>query len=602
MTANITFNTLRQMLILAYKKVINKKESINSINMFPVPDKDTGDNLTATLEGVYYAINKKTFNNIIELRDAAIDGAICNASGNIGIIVTGFLNGFLSNLSKNIISIIDFKNAFSFGMVSAYESIQNPKEGTILDVIQGANDSFLNLSTKDDFKKVLKNAIRKAKESLDATQLKMNLYLKTTTVDAGGYGFLLMLEGFLEGLNGKNRRINIDKNKKTFQKTTSFFQIISHRYEVISLIRSPKVTKEEIVKELIPFGDCLDIVQANQKIKVHIHTDLPDEVINLISKYGTVINSKTTDMTQQVKENNIHKQEVGLVVDSTASLDSKFTLENDISVVQFKAKWEKVDQKITDPKISIYQKMKLFENKTDKYGWPKTSQPSPQAFLTAFKEQLQKYNFIICITASSTVSGSYNCSIQARSYLPTSDQNRVIIPDFRQVGPGQAFLTIKATELIKQGYSHQQIEKDLFLISPKIKVFVTPDKISWTIKGGRISGNKAKIVNVAQKINFRPTLFLTPKGIGIMKIYFGHKSVSFLVRKYLNQIVKKMDIKNLPLQIIIQHSCEIKTINKFKESLDLTKLQIIHISELSPVLGVHGGPDSISVAVLPQNI
>ena len=600
MTSTITFNTLAQMLILAYKKVITKKESINSINMFPVPDKDTGDNLTATLEGVYRAINQKSFKNIIEFRDAAIDGAICNASGNIGIIITGFLNGFLSNLPNDSISITDFNNAFSKGMVSAYDSIQNPKEGTILDVIQGANDSLTNSSTKDDFKKILKNAIKKAKDSLDATQLKMNLYLKTTTVDAGGYGFLLMLEGFLEGLKGKHKNINI--NKKLFQKTTSFFQIISHRYEVISLIQSPIITKEEIVKELIPYGDSLDIVQANQKIKVHIHTDLPDEVVNLISKYGTVINSKTTDMTEQLGKNNNHKNPVGLVVDGTASLDSDFTLENNILVVPFKAKWEKVDQEITDPKVTIYQKMKLFENKTQKYGWPKTSQPSPQAFLTAFKEQLQKYNFIICVTASSSISGSYNCSLQARSYLPTSDQNRVIIPDFRQVGPGEAFLTIKATELIKQGYSHQQIEKELISLSANLKVFVVPDKITWAVKGGRVSGNKAKIVNFAQKINFRPTLYLTSKGIGIMKIYFGHKSVSFLTHKYLNQIAKKTNVNNLPLKVIIQHSCEPQIITKFINKLDTKKFKIIHLSQLSPVLGVHGGPGAIAIGVLIKKI
>lgn len=588
------------MLIFAYKKVTNKKESINSINMFPVPDKDTGDNLTATLEGVYNAINKKSFNNIVELRDAAIDGAICNASGNIGIIVTGFLNGFLSNLPNDYISVSDFNNAFSHGMISAYESIQNPKEGTILDVIQGANDSFINSSSKDNFKEILKNAIKKAKESLDATQLKMDIYQKTATVDAGGYGFLLMLEGFLEGLNGKHHRISI--NKKIFQKTTSFFQIINHRYEVISLIQSPKITKEKIISELIPYGDCLDIVQANQKIKIHIHTDLPDDVVNLISKYGIIINSKTTDMAQQVGENINHKEAVGLVVDSTASLDPEFTLENDIVVVPFKAKWEKVDQKITDQKISIYQKMKLFGNKTDKYGWPKTSQPSPQAFLSAFKEQLQKYNFVICITASSAVSGSYNCSLQARSFLPISDQDRVIIPDFRQVGPGQAFLTIKATQLIKQGYSQQQIEKNLFAISSNLKVFVIPNNLSWVVKGGRVSGNKAKIVNLLQKLNFRPTLFLTPKNIGIMKIYFGHKTVSFLMKKYLNQIAKKTNSNNLPLNVIIQHSCDTNTIQKFKKNLDSKKFKIVHTSELSPVLGVHAGPDSISVAVLLQNI
>lgn len=108
---------VHRMLILAYQKVADKKEAINSINMFPVPDQDTGDNLVNTLKGVYDAIYGYSFTDITKLRDLAIDGAICNASGNVGIIVTGFLNGFLSHLPNTNITNDDFCQAFSFGMV-----------------------------------------------------------------------------------------------------------------------------------------------------------------------------------------------------------------------------------------------------------------------------------------------------------------------------------------------------------------------------------------------------------------------------------------------------------------------------------------------------
>jgi DegV family protein with EDD domain len=590
---------VHRMLILAYQKVADKKEAINSINMFPVPDQDTGDNLVNTLKGVYDAIYGYSFTDITKLRDLAIDGAICNASGNVGIIVTGFLNGFLSHLPNTNITNDDFCQAFSFGMVAAYESIQNPKEGTILDVIKGASESLTDSSKEDDLKDILKTAIKKAKDSLNATQFKMDIYQKTATVDAGGYGFLLMLEGFLGGLNGKYHNFTI--NKKSLLKPTSFLQVISHRYEVISLIQFPKITKEKITDNLIPFGDCLDIVQANTKIKIHIHTDLPDEVVNLISKYGTVIFCKTTDMTKQVEENDKHKESVGIVVDSATSLPQDFIIDNNIAVVSFKTSWEKVDQDSSFKDIDFYQKMLLFKDKIQQYGYPKTSQPSPQKYLNAFKEQLQKFQSVICITMSDGMSGSYNCALQARSFLPLSEQNKILIPDFQQIGPGQAILADEAVKLIKKGYTIQQIEKKLLSVAPQIKVIGTFNDVSWVVKGGRVSGKKVKIINFLQKFNFHPTFCLNDKKPKLMKIYFGHKPIYKLFYKNLNQIAQNTENNNLPLTIVLQHNTNSADIEKLKTMLDPKLFKVIQTAILAPVTGIHTGPGSISAGILINN-
>ncbi len=580
------------MLICAYKQVLNKKDSINSINLFPVPDQDTGDNLTATLKGVFDAINGNSFISMQELRDAAIDGSICNASGNVGIIITGFLNGFLSNLSENEISILNFSQALNYGFTSAHDSIQDPKEGTILDVIKATADSFSKDQQKD-IKKRIKSVLKSAQKALEDTQNKMDIYQKAKTVDAGGYGFILILQGFLDSFNKKPSKYHL--HETIALKNTNFFQVINYRYEVISLLKLATVNKQYITNKLNSFGDCLDIVEANQKIKIHIHTDLPDEVAEIISTLGTVIYINTTDMTQQIEQNENAKETIGIVIDDASGLDLDFATKNDIALVPFKYSWKGVDELPSAKNLSIYQKMEKFKNKTNQYGKPKTSQPSIQAFLGAFKEQLQKYNRIFCITISSSVSGSYNCAIQARSLLPISNQEKIIIPDFKQIGPGESILAMEIVNLIKQGFTFKQIQTRIATINSNIDVFGGVKDTFWIISGGRVSGKKAKISAFLQKINFKLIFGESSKNIGLRKIFLSNKPLPSLLIRYIH---KKFPANKLPQKIIIQHGNNKSEMEKFKNQIDPDNYQIIQSSSLNLAIGSHTGPGTLVVGIL----
>lgn len=239
--------------------------------------------------------------------------------------------------------------------------------------------------------------------------------------------------------------------------------------------------------------------------------------------------------------------------------------------------------------------MELFKDKTQQYGWPKTSQPTLENFLKNFKEQLQKYNYIICITTSTVISGSYNSAIQARSLLSSSDQKRVIIPDFKQIAPGQAMLAIKAVKLIEQEYTYKQIEKQLLFFTKNIEVFGTPKNMIWITTGGRVSGNTAKLVHFFQKIKIKPILGLTTKSIRLKKIYFGDKPLSNLFSNYLNKVYKSTDT---PLELVIQHGDDDLELKKIKQMLDPNRFKIIQETILSPVIGIHTGPGTFIIGIL----
>jgi DegV family protein with EDD domain len=292
------------------------------------------------------------------------------------------------------------------------------------------------------------------------------------------------------------------------------------------------------------------------------------------------------------------KKSIGIVVDDASSLDLNFATKNNIIVVPFKKSWEKVDQNPSFQNLSMYEKMRLLIDKNKEYGWPKTSQPSLQSFLTAYKEQLQKYDQIICITASSTISGSYNCALQAKSFLSTSDQNKIIIPDLGQTGPGQTALIIETVNLIKKNYTQKQIEKHLLSIAPTIVLFAITENLIWAIKGGRVSGTKSQIIKILQKINLHPVLNFTAKKVEIKKVFFSRQPLSVLIVRYLNQISHSADSKSFPLKLVIQHADNLKEVQNIKRLLPSDRFKIIQETMISPVIGIHSGPGTIAIAVL----
>ena len=271
----LTHQQFKKMLLRSWKKIEENKKEIDKINVFPVPDMDTGTNLAKTLKGIKEAIENREFENLEQLSKAVLEGAMITAQGNAGVIFTGFLAGFLPQLDKNPLNAQKLARAMKAGAKRARESIQNPKEGTILDVIEATSKSIEENSKKtSNILNLLKEAIKKAKDALLATREKMEILKKANVVDAGGLGFLMILESYLEALEEKPREI-----LKPSEQIRSFIQTISYRYEVVFLIENLKIEQAKLQEKLAKLGNSLEVVQIENKIKVHIHTDNPDKVV-----------------------------------------------------------------------------------------------------------------------------------------------------------------------------------------------------------------------------------------------------------------------------------------------------------------------------------
>jgi len=587
----LTQKELKEMMLRSYQRIEEKKEEINKINIFPVPDQDTGSNMVKTILGIKNSIEKKEFQSLTELSNAALDGALTTAQGNAGVIYTGFLAGFLPVFqNQNSIDARKLVQAIKEGAKRARESIQNPKEGTILDVIDATRDAVEKDSkTERDIPTLLKRAIEKAQEALLATREKMEIFKKANVVDAGGLGYLIILESYLEALEGeKSSKI---KEEKPSEKIRRFVQTLASRYEVVSLIKNPRIDEKILRQKLEILGNSLDIVKVKEKIKIHIHTDYPDEVKRILQDSGKILSLREEDMAKEVVgEKSLRKVSIGIVTDEIADLTPKIIERYQIEIVPFTLDWP---EEKNLPGENIYQKMREADKKGIK-NFPKTSQPTPKAYLKAFKKQLEKFEKVLCITASSRLSGAYNSAKQAERMI--ENPLSVFVLDSFNGSIGQALLVLQTIELIQQKREMGEIIKELKKLIPENYLYVIFEDPKWIEAGGRITPRIANWIRRFKRLGFLPVLALK-KGIIRPSGLVRAKNISEALFKKIEKSSKKVRAQGKRIRVAIGHADNLPEAISLKKMLkESLKAEVSYINLATPVVCAHTGPGTLLVA------
>ena len=591
----LTQEELKRMMLLSYKRIEEKKEEINKINVFPVPDQDTGGNLAKTLEGIKKAIENRKFKDLDDLSEKILNGALNAAQGNAGVIFTGFLAGFLPVFqNKNPIGIKKLAEAMQEGVKRARKSIQNPKEGTILDVMETAATTFSTESEENtDIIKIFKKAIEKASRALLETREKMEVLKKANVVDAGGLGYLIILESWLEALE-KPQTVSTQPLNTETKKIRRFIHFLSYRYEIVSLIKNPKYNEKNIREKLKSLGNCLDIVQVSNKVKIHIHTDYPEKVREIINNIGEVESIKEEDMAKEIiGEDPAKKTSIGIVTDDVSCILPKILERYQIEMVSCKLDWEEGEKL---PGKDIYEKMEEAEKRGIK-TFPKTSQAPPSSYLKAFKKQLERFEKVLCITVSSKLSGCFNSAHQAEAMV--DKPMRVFILDSLNAGAGQTLLVLKAIELIQEKKELPEIIKILKGLIPKTHLYAALKDPKWLEAGGRITRAQANWIRRMKKIHFHPLLQVKEGAASKAGIVWAKDISEALFKKILKES-QKIRKKGIRIRTVINHANNLKGAEKLKEMLkEEIKAEVSFISLAPAVVGAHTGPGTLIAAWMP---
>lgn len=320
----LTTQQLKSMFISGAKEVEKQYKYIDQLNVFPIPDGDTGTNLKITLDGACKSIKNLTQGNISILTKSFANGLLMNARGNSGVIFSQIFYGLANSFSKleDKIEISDFVTGFASASTYAYKSVSNPVEGTILTVIRLVSKKLDE--TKTNFKTIeemFQFICVEANGILKTTPNYLPQLKKANVVDSGGYGLTKFFEGMLSSLTlKKNDEKSIEKNESLAIKDINLTnEIINDKLDygyccTFILNLGSKIIKKQQNKDefdeqtfkndLNDLGNSIVYVRIGDLVKVHIHVLVLYKLLKYVTKFGELDKIEITNMTYQIKKNN----------------------------------------------------------------------------------------------------------------------------------------------------------------------------------------------------------------------------------------------------------------------------------------------------------
>jgi len=304
----------KDMVAAAYTVLDAEKEYINSMNIFPVPDGDTGTNMSLTMKAAVEGMNRNPCSTISGLSGLVADQCLLGARGNSGMILANFFKGFAQSLKlTDKLDVSSFSESFIEGTKRAYQSVRNPVEGTILTVMNAVAQKVKELSSDERLSTFLKKILETADHAQRQTPELLPQLKRAGVVDAGGQGFLSILKAFLSVADGKKAEVfKKDRSSLPPVDYSTCSDRPHYRFSQEFFIEGDSVSAEKIGSSLASLGDSLVVSQVENRVRVHIHTDFPEQVKRESASFGKFTLVAKDDMLAQQKAL-LAQSKIGLV-------------------------------------------------------------------------------------------------------------------------------------------------------------------------------------------------------------------------------------------------------------------------------------------------
>lgn len=315
MISKINGKLFADMIIQGAQNLSNNADLVDSLNVYPVPDGDTGTNMNLTMTSGREEVENNLSKNIGELGKTFSKGLLMGARGNSGVILSQLFRGFCKNIeSESEINSKLLAESFQAGVETAYKAVMKPVEGTILTVAKDAAQAAIEKANNtEDCIELMEYIIAKANESLENTPNLLAVLKEVGVVDSGGKGLLCVYEGFLKALKGEKVEAKVAKlDKDEFVHDEHDFHGVINTEDIIygycteMMVRFGKNKKafdeQEFRQDMSQFGDSLLVINDEEIVKVHVHTEYPGKVFNYGQQYGELIKLKVENMREQHRE------------------------------------------------------------------------------------------------------------------------------------------------------------------------------------------------------------------------------------------------------------------------------------------------------------
>ncbi len=488
--------------------IIANQKLLNDINVFPVPDADTGTNLAATMRSLQDA--PRPVGDVKLTAMAMADAAMTGARGNSGLIFAQYLYGFGNELPPACrLDTPTFARCMKQAVAYAYEAISVPVEGTILTVISEWAAHLQTLSeTVGDFIPLLSEALKRAEESLAATTQKLEPLTRAHVVDAGAKGFVFFLEGMLTYFtSGEESEVAMKQNEPAAPAIMPVIphEEITHRYCTEAILSGDLPDKSVIGERIGPLGDSMVIAGVPGKRHVHLHTDNPSEMVSRLQQIGMVTYQKVDDMVFQREVREHRKADIALLTDSGCDLPPEMVERYQIHMIPFTLHFGETFylDRITLMPLEFYARLNSSPIR------PTTSQPSVREFINRYEYLLNQYQSVIAIHFSENLTGTFATSQKAAQEVSRRTGKRIDVVNSASLTGGEGMLVLRVAQAIEEGRSHDEIVKLAQYWKSKIVLRVGFDSLRYIVQGGRVSPIKGLITKIT---DLKPAIAITLEG------------------------------------------------------------------------------------------
>jgi len=595
--------------LAGFKRLAEHAAILNRINVFPVPDGDTGTNMAGTVQAMAHALSSSPALSLGATARTAADSALMGARGNSGAILAQFFQGFAEELEREVkITTRAFAQAVGKAVARTYGALSKPREGTILTVLKDWGNSLHRASQRtDDFLVLLKTTIKDARASLERTRGMLPELRKAGVVDAGALGWIQILEGILQYIaHGKLRDFRSQGSdiaaeialEGSADNPLETGEPSKFRYCTECMLEGESLDLDAVRRSLDPLGDSIVVAGSSRRAKVHIHTDTPAKAFQTLEGRAQVSLQKADDMELQ-RALALDPPACAVLVDSSCDLPEAERRRLRIERVPLTITLNGAEYLDRDGLSSevFYDRMRAAGTTLS------TSQPSDTAFKRKMDTLLSSAKELVYLGLSNALSGTLEAG--KRAAAARSEPRKIRIIDSKSISVAYALLARKAAEAAEAGACAEDIVRRVESLRARVKLLVAVPDLSGLIKSGRLHGMKGL---AARAFGLRPIISVDDEvRAASIGMYVGAKNGRAAILKMLRKLTTRSGRKALssPLEILIGHADsrpEARTLVK-EISSEFPLVREPEFVEISPALALHAGPGALALAVLlPEEI
>ncbi|MDT3359014.1 MAG: DegV family EDD domain-containing protein [Spirochaetota bacterium] len=590
----ITGKDLYGSLTFGFYNLRENMHTINTINVFPVADGDTGSNISHTLKSILS--NTDGSGSVSDISNSFARTALIGARGNSGMIIAQFFHGF--SLIANEFEELTLKTlvaATREAVAAAYRAVETPMEGTILTVMRSWADQLSRFEGSDiPISIQLRRALRAARKAEKETTNQMELLRRAGVVDAGAKAFVSILEGVDQYLLNP-ARVFSETNLLVHAASSTSEPVHAHensryRYCTEALLRIPQGRQQQVRDTVTDLGDSLVLGSYQDQMRVHLHTDEPALMFERLGLLSHIEEQKVDDMFMQQLAVTNRNSDTVIVTDSSADIPQQVVDELRIyripQIIQIGE--SSYFDRIT---ISSPLLLNILDSNAQKVS---SSMPSIGEIQRHFEFLAQHYKHIVVLSVSSKLSGTYNAYQLAAKALQDKGADISII-DTKLNASAQGLVAQEAARSVARGVKGEALSQSIRETAERTTIMVSVQSLKMMVGGGRIP---KKLGSLLLKLNLKPVVGLSKEGGGaILGLRLSRTgSIAALVGRFM-KVYRKQGIQAYGLSYIGDASLATSVAQIVEQK---TGMKPLFVEQASPVIALHAGKGSISLSYIAK--